>query len=60
MTRRSTPTLYKAEREIAELVLGADAAKWNSIAAVWERTTSDPLDLYTFFLAVFTAALVGV
>jgi len=37
MTRRSTPTLYKAEREIAELVLGAGAAKWNSIAAVWER-----------------------
>ena len=55
MTRRSTPTLYKAEREIAELVLGAGAAKWNSIAAVWEREglpRIDPMTGMRFWPAV--------
>jgi hypothetical protein len=37
MTRRSAPTLYKAESEIAERVLGAGANKWPAIATVLER-----------------------
>jgi hypothetical protein len=55
MSRRSTPTLYKAEGEIAELVLGAGAAKWNSIAAVWEREglpRIDPMTGMRFWPAV--------
>jgi hypothetical protein len=38
----------------------SDAPKDRPTESFWDRTTNDPLDLYTLFLAIFTAALVGV
>ena len=55
MSRRSAHTLYKAESEIAELVLGAGASKWVAIAAVWEREglpRIDPMTGMRFWPAV--------
>jgi hypothetical protein len=40
-------SLYKAESEIAELVLGAGANRWASIAAIWEREGLPKIDPMT-------------
>jgi hypothetical protein len=37
-------SLYKSEREIAALVLGPDAGRWPSLAAIWEREGLPTID----------------
>jgi hypothetical protein len=48
-TSRATANaaLYKSERDIAALVLGADAARWPNLAAVWERDGLPRIDAMT-------------
>jgi hypothetical protein len=52
---QNKPTIETAKQEPEK-----DTPKEHPAETFWERTTSDPLDLYTLLLAVFTAALVGV
>jgi hypothetical protein len=53
--RRTATTLYKTEGEIAELVLGVAAKKWDAIATLWEREglpRIDPMTGMRFWPAV--------
>jgi hypothetical protein len=56
----SPPTQDKPAIDTTSRKPESDTPKERPTESFWERTTSDPLDLYTFLLAVFTAALVGV